>query len=192
MRLVRRFRPSPALVVASIALLVALTGTGVAAVQLAAPNSVGSPQVIDGSLQRRDFKPGVLPGAARRGPAGPEGEQGEEGPQGETGPQGEKGDKGDKGEKGDPATRLWARVSSTGQIQIQGGGLVSVTNAGTGFWNLRFNRPINQCAAFVSTENATWSTASIYNSPNTDVLVKTYAIDTKFGAPNAFSIAVLC
>lgn len=56
-----RYRPSPALVVASIALLVALGGTGFAAVTLAAPNSVGTTAVINGSLLARDLKPGVIP-----------------------------------------------------------------------------------------------------------------------------------
>jgi hypothetical protein len=50
--------------VASVALLAALAGTSVAAVTALAPkNSVGSPAVIDGSLQRQDFQPGLLPTA---------------------------------------------------------------------------------------------------------------------------------
>jgi len=64
MRWTGRFRPSPALVVASVALLVALGGTSVAAVALVPRNSVGSEQVIDGSLKSTDFKPGqVLAGS---------------------------------------------------------------------------------------------------------------------------------
>jgi len=64
MRLIARLRPSPALVVASLALLVALGGTGMAAVALVPKNSVGSKQVIDGSLQSEDLAPGqVLAGA---------------------------------------------------------------------------------------------------------------------------------
>src|SRR5581483_8060817 len=56
-----RCRPSPALVVASIALLVALGGTGVAAVSLAPRNSVGTAAVIDHSLLEQDFKAGQVP-----------------------------------------------------------------------------------------------------------------------------------
>jgi len=65
MHRITRFRPSPALVVASIALLVALGGTGFAAVTVAAPNSVGTAAVINGSLLAKDLKPGVIssPGA---------------------------------------------------------------------------------------------------------------------------------
>ena len=55
MRFISRFRPSPAMVVASIALLSSLAGTSVAAVTLIAPNSVASRQVVDGSLRSRDL-----------------------------------------------------------------------------------------------------------------------------------------
>ena len=61
MRRITRFRPTPAMVVASIALLVALGGTSAAAVALVPKNSVGSDQVINGSLKNKDFKDGVLP-----------------------------------------------------------------------------------------------------------------------------------
>ena len=61
MHRINRYRPSPALVVASIALLVALGGTGFAAVTLAAPNSVGTRAVINGSLLKQDFKAGQSP-----------------------------------------------------------------------------------------------------------------------------------
>ena len=72
MRLVRRFKASPAMVVACLALLVSLTGTSVAAVtQLVPRNSVGTPQlknnavnsakVRNGSLLRADFRQGSDP-----------------------------------------------------------------------------------------------------------------------------------
>lgn len=82
MRFITRFRPSPAMVVACIALLAALAGTGVAAIQLAAPNRVGSAAVIDGSLQKGDFEAGlIVPGkVGARGPAGTAGAAGPAGP----------------------------------------------------------------------------------------------------------------
>jgi hypothetical protein len=103
-----RHRPSPAMVVACLALLVALTGTSVAAVQALAPNSVGTTQlkanavtsakirnsnvtnadlarnavtgtkVLDRSLTAADFVANSLP-------AGPQGQQGPPGPQGPSG-----------------------------------------------------------------------------------------------------------
>jgi len=97
-------RPSPAMVVACIALLVALGGTSVAAVSQLARNSVGprqlqfgavtnpkirnnavtSAKVRNRSLLRVDFRPGQLP-------AGPTGPQGPAGPAGAAGPAGPAG-----------------------------------------------------------------------------------------------------
>ncbi len=97
-------RPSPAMVVACVALLVALGGTSVAAVSQLARNSVGpaqlqfaavtspkirsnavnSSKVANRSLLRADFAPGQLP-------AGPTGPQGPAGPTGATGAAGPAG-----------------------------------------------------------------------------------------------------
>jgi hypothetical protein len=102
--------PSPAMIVASIALLVALSGTGIAAVSALAPNSVGSPQlqansvtatklaagavrslqVLDGSLRSTDFRPGQLP-RGKPGPQGPAGPPGPAGPAGAAGAAGPTG-----------------------------------------------------------------------------------------------------
>ena len=65
MNLLRRLRPSPAMVIASLALLLVLGGTGYAASQALPRNSVTSIQVKDRSLLAKDFKSGQLP----RGPA---------------------------------------------------------------------------------------------------------------------------
>jgi hypothetical protein len=88
-----RRRPSPAIVIACLALFVALAGTGYAAVRLPA-NSVGTAQiknsavnslkVKNGSLLRADFKAGQVPA----GPAGPAGAAGPAGPAGAAGPAG--------------------------------------------------------------------------------------------------------
>ena len=78
-----KHRPSPAIVIASLALAVALGGTGYAALVLPA-NSVGTVQVKNGSLLAVDFKKGQIP----RGPAGPAGPAGGTGPIGPTGPPG--------------------------------------------------------------------------------------------------------
>jgi len=97
-------RPSPAMIVACLALLVALSGTGVAAVSVVARNSVGTLQLRDDavsrpkirnnainsakvaarSLLRSDFAPGQLPA----GPTGPQGPAGPAGPAGAAGPAG--------------------------------------------------------------------------------------------------------
>lgn len=100
-------KPSPAMVVACLALFLAGTGTGVAVSNALPKNSVGTAQlknnavvaskiaknaivsskVKDGSLKAIDFATGQLP-------------RGEAGPAGPTGPAGAKGDKGDPGEPG--------------------------------------------------------------------------------------------
>jgi hypothetical protein len=103
-------RPSPAMVVACIALVLALGGTGYAAIKLP-KNSVGSAQikknavtsikVKNGSLTKSDFKAGQLPAGAKGDPGAP-------------GVKGDKGDKGDQGIKGD-----------TGSLSIPGSTLAS-------------------------------------------------------------------
>jgi hypothetical protein len=92
------------MVVACLALLVALSGTGIAAVAALPFNSVGTAQlkgnavtngkiaanavtgakVRNGSLQRADFAAGQLP-AGKTGPAGPAGPAGAAGPAGPAG-----------------------------------------------------------------------------------------------------------
>jgi hypothetical protein len=131
---VRRFkRPSPAMVVACLALLVALTGTSVAAVSQLPRASVGTPQlkrnavtaqkinpnairsghVLNGSLLSEDFKPGQIP-------AGPQGPQGPPGAQGVPGPQ-----------------ERWAQVSSTGSIIAQSGG-ITASRVSAGSYSVTF------------------------------------------------------
>ena len=95
MRRLFRLRPSPAMVVAMFALLVALAGTSVAAVSIVIPaasvgslqlkaNSVNSTKVLNGSLLKADFKAGQIPAGAQ-GPAGPAGPAGAAGPAGPSG-----------------------------------------------------------------------------------------------------------
>jgi len=91
MRALLRRCPSSATVIASVALLLALGGTGVAAVTVLPRNSVGTAQlksnavtsakVRNGSLLRADFRRGQIP-------AGPTGARGPQGPAGPPGPAG--------------------------------------------------------------------------------------------------------
>jgi hypothetical protein len=116
----RRLRlPSPAMIVACIALLIALGGTSYAAITLPT-NSVGTKQlkknavistkVKDRSLLAKDFKAGQLP-------------------------RGAKGDKGDKGDTGTPGSAdiRWANISGDGTILAQSGG-ITVIHGGVGFY----------------------------------------------------------
>ena len=116
-------RVSPATVLAAIALFVALSGTGVAAVSALAPaNSVGTAQlrknavvsskVKNGSLLRADFKAGQLP-AGPQGPAGPAG----------------------------PGAR-WALVNPAGSIVAQSGGVTVAAKPGPGQYILNFGSSV--------------------------------------------------
>jgi hypothetical protein len=116
MRFIRLHRPSPALVVGCLALLVALGGTGYATVLNVPRSSVGTPQlkrnavkaakiapnavraghVLNGSLLTEDFKPGQIP----QGPKGDKGDKGEKGDRGATGAQGPIGPTGAEGPTG--------------------------------------------------------------------------------------------
>jgi hypothetical protein len=83
--LVRR-RPSPAMVVASLALLVALGGTSYATVSLPR-NSVGAVQLKNGAVTPpKVAKRTVALFKGQRGPQGPPGPQGAQGPAGAVGP----------------------------------------------------------------------------------------------------------
>ena len=82
-----KFAPSPASVLAIIALTVALSGTAVAAqVALAPVNSVGGGQIIDGSIRLADIAPSTV-----RMLHGQKGQMGPQGPMGPPGPAGAAG-----------------------------------------------------------------------------------------------------
>jgi hypothetical protein len=133
-------RPSPALVIACLALAVALSGASYAAVviprnsvgslQLKA-NSVNSSKVANGSLLRADFRSGQIP-AGPPGPAGP------------AGPAGAAGPAGPAGAAGASATSLWASVDSSGSL-VRNKGVASSQKLGTGDYLVTFNQDVTNC-----------------------------------------------
>jgi len=140
---IKRLCPSPATVIATIALLVALAGTGYAATALPA-NSVGNRQlqnnavtsskVKDHSLLKVDFASGQLV-AGPRGSVGPPGPPGAAGARGPTGPAG----------AGGTSSLEWAVVDATGNL-ARSSGVLSVGHLGTGNYIVKFNKNISQCA----------------------------------------------
>jgi hypothetical protein len=101
MRRLRVSRPSPALVVACIALAVALGGTGYATVLQVPRNSIGPAQLKSSAVTSRKLAPNAVTSAKVRNrsllradfaigqlPAGPTGPQGPAGPAGPAGPPG--------------------------------------------------------------------------------------------------------
>lgn len=90
--------------VAYVALLFALSSTSYAAASKLLPrNSVGTAQVVNGSLQRVDLSRKAV--SALRGARGPRGLRGPTGSQGLTGPQGPPGPQGSPGLNGNPGVQ---------------------------------------------------------------------------------------
>jgi hypothetical protein len=131
--LLRRFKLSPATVIACIALAIALGGTSYAAVTVLPRNSVTTVQVKDFSLLSRDFKRGQIP----TGPRGPAGAQGTAGP---TGPAGLPGPIGPPGPVGPAGTTnvKWALVKGDATVITQSGG-ITVTSHSAGTYILDFS-----------------------------------------------------
>jgi hypothetical protein len=150
-RFLRKYRPSPAMVVASIGLLVALGGTSVAAITNVPLLSVGTPQlkanaVTSAKVQNRsllavDFKQGQLP----RGPRGLRGFPGPEGAPGAAGAAGPAGPSGPSGPAGASATALWASVTESGTLG-RNKGVVSALRLDTGKFQVVFNQDVTGCS----------------------------------------------
>jgi hypothetical protein len=141
------------MVVACIALIVALGGTSVAAVNALAPNSVGPVQLKAGavtnpklrnnavtgakvrnrSLTAADFVAGSLP----RGPAGPAGPAGAAGPAGPAGPAGTVGSitvrQGSVTVAGGTGTQVQDGAYSTGTVSVNCNPGEKAISAGTGW-----------------------------------------------------------
>jgi hypothetical protein len=100
-------KPSPSLIVSSVALVVALGGTGYAAATLTGADikngTLTSADVANGSLKSKDFKSGQLPA-------------------GEQGPQGVQGVPGTPGTNGADGIGRWLLVDRKGVIVAQSGG----------------------------------------------------------------------
>jgi hypothetical protein len=103
----RKFKPSPAMVVALLALVIAIGGTATAATYVI----TSSQQIKDGAVTGADVKNSSLTGAdvknrslSKNDFAGslPAGATGPQGPKGDTGAKGEQGIQGVKGDQGDP------------------------------------------------------------------------------------------
>jgi Collagen triple helix repeat (20 copies) len=154
MRRFARHRPSPAMVVALIALFVALAGTSYAAVKLPR-NSVGTPQLKNGAVTPPKVSRRTI--ALFKGQRGPAGPRGLAGPQGTAGAPGAKGDKGDPGP---PGPTQFARVKSTGQLIS--GTAISAYRANTGTYYVIFPTAIAGCGAAVTSASFAGFDSSVF------------------------------
>ena len=142
MRALRAFRPTTATVIAMIALLVALAGTGYAATSLPRnsvgpaqlqANAVSSAKVKNNSLLKADFAPNQIP----RGAAGPQGRPGAPGARGPTGP------------AGPSAASKWALVGKDGNLIAGTTGTV-VVQSSPGLYYVNFGSAVTGHAIVTS------------------------------------------
>jgi hypothetical protein len=132
--------------IALLALFFALGGTAFAAGNALLPkNSVGSAQVINGSLQKGDLSGRAV--AALKGNRGLKGAQGTPGAAGPQGPAGQQGVQGVQGPPGAAATNLWAVVDGAGTTAAltRGSGVTNTEWIGTGEYRITFNRSMSNC-----------------------------------------------
>jgi hypothetical protein len=182
MNAARRFRVSPALVVASLALLIALAETGWATVsQLVPRNSVGTAQLRNNAVTSAKIRNGQIRLAdlhrtARR-----------PGPRGPAGPAGPAG----------AVTRLWAVVNGSGSI-ARGAGTTSAGRLGAGVYEVVFNQNVQNCVYVASVgdpgeatgPNGAAMTTRRAGNPN-GVRVETRNLGNAL-ADRAFHLIVVC
>ncbi len=162
-------RPSPALVIAILALIVAASGSAVADGVSAAARLITGKQVKNSSLTGADIKNSSLRGSDIRNSSltgadirngsltlsdirksEKEKLAGSEGPRGLAGPQGVPGAAGASGPKGDPGppgtARAYGRVSADGALS-RAKGIETVTHPGPGVYCVRLDPSIEAAAA---------------------------------------------
>ena len=168
--------------VALLALFVALCGTAAAATTLVPRNSVGTRQVINGSLQKADLsKKTVKLLKGNRGAPGAPGLRGAPGPTGATGP---------------PATRLWAMVTSAGVLS-RGSGVVSVSGS-AGSYVVVFSQNVSACGYLAQIADPGTSSPSFGQIATTLRFDNPSAVQVTTGttagaaAARPFMVAVFC
>ncbi len=198
-----RHLPSPALIVASIALIVALGGVSYAAVAIPR-NSIGSAQVMNGSLQKADLNKKTIASLhGAKGEQGPQGATGATGAPGVTGAtgvqglQGIPGIQGPKGDKGDSAGPFAYGMMPGGFVPAKSSGVVSVDHIGTGYYRVTFNRDITHCVTFATTPQNSDSLAyANQNAQDTanSVTVSTYVLSggSLNAADRLYYVAAIC
>jgi hypothetical protein len=133
---------------ALLALFIALGGTSFAATSALLPrNSVGTRQVIDGSLQTIDLSKAArtaLKGTGARGATGPAGPRGPQGQPGATGAQGPQGPAGEPGPPGQQAGTLFAALDADGTV-TKNSGVTSADRSSVGIYRIGFNTDITNC-----------------------------------------------
>ena len=177
--------------VALFALFFALGGTAFAAGNALLPgNSVGTKQVINGSLQTNDLsKTARTALKGNRGPTGPTGAQGATGTTGATGAQGV------QGAPGQSATKLFVALDADGTLTKNSGATLA-TKAGTGVYRISFNTDITNCVYLATAGQDAGGVSGDYNIFTSRTSTTTVNVVIFDGSNNAldlpFYLAVFC
>src|SRR3954463_3172820 len=126
-----RFKPSGTMLVALVALVMATTGSAVAA------SLITSKQIKDGTITTKDInKKAIKSLKGKTGASGATGATGAQGPKGDKGDKGDAGTNGTNGSNGTNGTALgYARISATGNVDPSPSQTVvqaNVSHPGTG------------------------------------------------------------
>jgi hypothetical protein len=196
----RKFRhPSPAMIVACIALTVALGGGSYAATTL--PKKNAAPERLKANAATSNVQAAGPRGP--RGPAGPRGFRGfrgftgAKGPAGPAGPAGAAGAAGAAGPKGDSATGMWAVVDQNGTL-IRNKGVASALKIATGDYQVVFNQDVTGCSyqATVGGPGTTveFGMAAVAQRINVAAAVEVKTFNSVGGglADHSFHLAVFC
>jgi hypothetical protein len=176
---------------ALVALFFALGGTSFAAGNALLPgNSVGTKQVINGSLQTKD-----LSKTARSALKGNRGLRGPAGAQGAQGATGAKGAQGVQGVPGQSATKLFVALDADGTLTKNSGATLA-TKAGTGVYRIAFNTDITNCVYLGSAGQNAGGVSGDYNlftsRTNTSTVNVAIFDETNTLVDLPFNLAVFC
>jgi len=184
-------RPSPALIISIIALVLALGGSAVAAKRYLITNT----QQISPAVLKKLSKL-----AAAQGTAGAPGTPGSPGAAGANGAAGQDGA---RGLPGPGAEVHWAVIDEDGNVKRDGTGETSAERLAEGTYVVEFDRDVQACAYQAAigrwdtqdSEDPGFATvASRFDNPNA-VFVQTYGVDAETAADGIdknFHLAVFC
>jgi hypothetical protein len=170
------------------ALFFALGGTSFAAGNALLPgNSVGTKQVINGSLQTNDL--------SNKARSALKGNRGLRGPAGARGAHGATGAQGVQGAPGQSATKLFVALDADGTLTKNSGATLA-TKAGTGVYRISFNTDITNCVYLGSAGQDAGGVSGDYNlftsRTNTSTVNVAIFDGTNTLVDQPFNLAVFC
>ena len=179
------------------ALFFALGGTSFAAGKALLPgNSVGTKQVINGSLQTNDLsKTARTALKGSRGLRGPAGAQGATGAQGAMGATGATGAQGVQGAPGQSATKLFVALDAGG-TPTKNSGATLAARVDTGTYRIAFSTDITNCVYLATAGQDAGGVSGDYNLYTSRTSTTTVNVVIFDGSNNAvdlpFYLAVFC